>query len=218
MSIKKKSNNHKIKSSNRTIRPLKKGESIKMLSTLIFMLVICMALILIGIYFFEKQQLKDDDVNIEFKEDKKFNQYMKDYNYRFVGESEHFYFQTGQVYLSKSMNKLSISNLKVKKIDGKENKKVYAFRVFIKDKLIFGDSYNVGNSTKEKFENIKLGLVINIPTDLESKKDTINALALTNENSFKEDLKIEGVYCEEGKCKSEVFNLKYIDKEQSKSK
>ncbi len=211
MGINKKKANHKIKSSDKTIRPLKKGESLKSLIILIFMLVACMSIFLVIIYFAEQHTLNAKDVNIEFKENKKFNEYMKEYTYRFVGESTHLYFQTGQVYLSNDVNKLSISNLKVKDIDDKKDNKSYAFRVFIKNKLIFGDSHNIGNADKNRLEQIKLGLVMNIPDDKTTDTSKLNALALTNKDTFKKDIKVEGVYCENQKCKVETFKLGYID-------
>ena len=55
-----------------------------------------------------------NDIKIEYKDDIE-HQFSNNYTYKFVGESEHFYFQTGKVYYNNNEREILISNFNFKK-------------------------------------------------------------------------------------------------------
>lgn len=56
---------------------------------------------------------KNTKIDINYKEDLK-NQISSNYTYKFIGESEHFYFETGKVYYNGKERELLISNFNFK--------------------------------------------------------------------------------------------------------
>ncbi len=92
---------------------------------------------------------------INYKEDK-VHQVTSNYTYRFVGESKHFYFETGKVYYDNAERELLISNFKVKDNINKDAK--FSINLYFDDKILYG---NVSHSnqllTKKEFEDIVIG-------------------------------------------------------------
>lgn len=134
-----------------------------------------------------------------------------DFTYRFVGQSEHFYFETGKVYFGEGSRQFIITNLKVK--DNIEHNTNYSLNIYFNDNLLVGDDYQFGGLTKEKFENQKLS-----ESGKEPKKDEngnsigeSDAFFETSKEDFKDALKVVGYYCVKDKCENESFKVTYLD-------
>lgn len=148
------------------------------------------------------------NINIYYMEDP-IHQISNDYTYKFIGESKHFYFQTGKVYYNGDYKELLITNFKMKdKFD--ENTK-YNINLYFNDKLLYGETSDNATLSKNEFENI---IIAEYGKTEKNENGTIigesDSFLETSENSFKDDIKLEVKYCKKSKCKKEVFDIDYI--------
>lgn len=146
--------------------------------------------------------------DIKFKEDTK-HQVSSNFTYKFIGESEHFYFETGKVYYNNDERELLISNFKVKNNIDKNAR--YSISLYFNDILLYGGISNELLSKKE-FENTIIGEHGYI-----GKKDQ-NGITIgesdsfleTTKENFKESIKLKAKYCIKNKCEEETFKIKYV--------
>ena len=150
------------------------------------------------------------DSNIKYKEDLQ-HQYSDNYTYKFIGESEHFYFETGKVYYNGNERELLISNFKLK--DNMSPATTYLVNLYFNDKLLYGNDFGKADLTKKEYMNIvieengKLG-EIDQNGDIIGESDSF--LETTKEN-FKNSIKLEIKYCQNSKCNTEKLQLTYVD-------
>lgn len=149
-------------------------------------------------------------MEIPYKDDH-MNEPSTNYTYRFIGQSEHFYFQTGKVYYNGKYRSLLISNLKVK--DNVKSNATFSINLYFNDKLLYGDVYNSETLTKKAFENTIIAEAgelgeRDINGDVIGESDSF--LETTKEN-FKSSIRLEAKYCINNKCKTEQFNIEYLD-------
>ena len=137
------------------------------------------------------------------------------YTYRFVGQSEHFYFETGKVYYGDNIRELVITNFKVK--DNVSSNSKYSLNLFFNNKLLWGDEtgkYNINHLfSKDGFEGIDISEMGKEP-ERDQNGNIIgegDSFLETSKDDFKKTIKIEGYYCENDKCEREEFKLKFID-------
>lgn len=133
------------------------------------------------------------------------------YTYRFVGQSDHFYFETGSVYYGDNIKELLLTNFKVK--DNVSNNAKYLVEIYFNDKLLIGDDGSGESFNKEKFESINI-----VESGKEPERDQNgnivgegDSFLETSKDNFKESIKVFGKYCINDKCEKEEFSLKYID-------
>ena len=134
-----------------------------------------------------------------------------EYTYRFVGQSEHFYFETGKVYFGEESRQFIITNLKVK--DNVERDTNYSLNIYFNDNLLVGDDYHFGGQTKEKFEKQQLSESGKEP-QRDEKGNFIgesDAFFETTKEEFKDSLKVVGYYCVKDDCEKEIFKITYLD-------
>ena len=133
------------------------------------------------------------------------------YTYKFVGESEHFYFKTGKVYYDGNARELLISNFKVK--DNVKDDSTYKINLYFNNKLLYGDVDGTDELTKNEFEDIviaehgKLG-------ERDKNGDVIgesDSFLETTEDTFKDSIKLQADYCINDKCETETFKITYVD-------
>lgn len=152
--------------------------------------------------------------NIEYVDDKENG--LKDVTYRFVGESEHFYFQTGNFYYNDDdkTKDLFLSNFKVK--DNVESDAKFSLVVYVGDEIIYGNAeteitennMNIFLDKKGLSDTIiKIGMYI--PAEETEESDEVNFNTL-NKNNFKENIKVVGKYCKNNKCELEDFKFDYV--------
>lgn len=147
------------------------------------------------------------EMEIPYKDDH-INEPSTNYTYRFVGQSEHFYFQTGKVYYDGKYRALLISNLKVK--DNVKSNATFSIDLYFNDKSLFVADRNL---TKNAFEDTiiaesgELG-ERDISGNVIGESDSF--LETTKEN-FKSSIKLEAKYCINNKCKTEPFDIEYLD-------
>lgn len=155
---------------------------------------------------------KSENSNLEVKyQDYSDEVIGSNYTYRFIGQSEHFYFETGKVYFGDGERQFTITNLKVK--DNVEKDANYSLNIYFNNNLLVGDDYQFGGLTKEKFENQKLS-----ESGKEPEKDAngnsigeSDAFFETSKENFKDELEIVGYYCVKDKCENEAFKITYLD-------
>ena len=149
--------------------------------------------------------------DITFKDDPE-HQVSNNYTYKFVGESEHFYFETGKVYYNDDERELLISNFKVKNNVNKNAN--FSMNLYFNNILLYGDvSYSNELLTKQQFENTVIG-----EHGYLGKKDQngniigeSDSFLETTKEEFKESIKLEVKYCIKDKCEIEALKLKYFD-------
>ena len=133
------------------------------------------------------------------------------YTFRFVGQSEHFYFETGNVYFGDNIKELLLTNFKVK--DNVSNDSKYLVEVYFNNKLLMGDDGSGELYNKEQFENINIAEKGKEP-ERDQNGNIIgegDSFLETTKDNFKESIKVFGKYCINDKCEKEEFNIKYID-------
>lgn len=146
-------------------------------------------------------------MEIPYKDDR-INEPSTNYTYRFIGQSEHFYFQTGKVYYDGKYRSLLISNLKVK--DNAKEDATFSINLYFNDRSLFGGNDTL---TKKDFENTiiaesgELG-ERDINGDVIGESDSF--LETTKEN-FKSSIRLEAKYCIKNECKTEQFSIEYLD-------
>ena len=84
----------------------------------------------------------NNDIKIEYKNDIE-HQFYNNYTYKFVGESEHFYFETGKVYYNGNERELLISNFKLK--DNMSSSTTYLVNLYFNDILLYGNDFSKAN-------------------------------------------------------------------------
>ena len=148
--------------------------------------------------------------NITFKEDLK-HQLNSNYTYKFVGESEHFYFETGKVYYNDNERELLISNFHVKGDISKNSK--FSLNLYFNDDLLYGNVSELNLLSRQDFENT----VISEHGYLGEKNESGNitgesdSFFETPKEKFKTNIKLEVKYCIKDKCETETLKLKYIE-------
>ncbi len=142
-----------------------------------------------------------------FKEDTKHNN-MNDYTYKFIGESNHFYFQTGKVYYEESTQALLISNFKVK--GNISNKAKFSIGLYFNDNLLYGSLDT--KLTKKELENTVIAESGNV-AKIDSKGNQIgesDAFLETKKDTFKVSIKLIVKYCIDKKCEEEPLKIRYL--------
>lgn len=149
------------------------------------------------------------EYNIDYVEDYD-HSISNNYTYKFVGESDHFYFLTGKVYYDGKNRELLISNFKIK--DNTKSNATYKINLYFNDILLYGDISGTDALSKSSFENIVIAesgaLEKNVSGKIIGESDSFLE---TTEDTFKDSIKIEASYCIKDKCSTETFKIKYID-------
>ena len=149
--------------------------------------------------------------NITYKEDLD-HQISNNYTYKFVGESEHFYFETGKVYYNDNERELLISNFKVK--DNVSENAQFSINLYFNGVLLYGETSYFNNLlTKKKFENTVIGeygYLVEKDKNGNIIGESDSFLETTKEN-FKESIKLKAKYCIKSECNTEILKLKYFD-------
>lgn len=147
---------------------------------------------------------------ITYKEDSG-HAYLNESTYKFIGESEHFYFETGKVYYNENERGLLISNFNLKDSIGKNVK--YLVNLYFNNKLLYGNEYKSITLTEKEYKNI----VIEEHGYLGKKDQNGNIIGEsdsfleTQQDKFKSSIRIEVNYCIKNNCKTETLKIKYID-------
>lgn len=184
---------------------------------------IILAIVIVGFIIVVKvaTNLFEEEQVIPFKNNE-FNE-EEDYTYRFTGETEHFYFETGQVLYNGASRYLHISGIKVKEDEETKEKKKnepadvsYAFNIYFDNKIVFGNKDNVGGYTAKDLENIRIGVYGTYNKDQKDTGSPYDPFILTTAKTFKDSIKVEGIYCKKDKCQRENFKLYYFEKEKEK--
>ncbi len=153
----------------------------------------------------------NNNSKIDFKEDVE-HQINSDYTFKFVGESEHFYFETGKVYYNGDERELLISNFKVKDNVNKNAK--FSTNLYFNNVLFCGDISNSSDlSTKQEFENAVIS-EHGFLGEKDQNGDYIgesDSFVETSKEDFKDSIKLEGKYCIKDDCKIETFKIKYLE-------
>ena len=148
-----------------------------------------------------------NNIKISYVEDVE-HQKTNNYTFKFVGESEHFYFQTGKVYFNGDYKKLLISNFKVK--DNVKETSLYKLNLYFDNEKLLVDDIE---RSKNSFENIVIAEYGNAVK--RDENGTIygesDSFLKTTKEDFKKSMKLVGVYCYNSSCIEEKFNIKYID-------
>ena len=153
----------------------------------------------------------NSDVDVNYKEDLE-HQISSNYTYRFIGESDHFYFETGKVYYNNTERELLISNFKVKNNIDKNAK--FSINLYFNDKILYGDVYNSNNLlSKEELENTIIG-EHGYLGDYDQNGNIIgesDSFLETTKENFKDSIRLDIKYCVKSKCETETLKLKYLD-------
>lgn len=151
---------------------------------------------------------KNYDIN--YIEDSE-HSFSNNYTYKFVGESDHFYFETGKVYYNGDERELLISNFKIK--DNIKSDASFKINLYFNDKLLYGDVDKTDKLSKKDFE----GIVIAEHGTLGKKDSNGNVIGEsdsfleTTKDTFKNSIKLQADYCVNNKCSTETFKLSYLD-------
>lgn len=152
---------------------------------------------------------------IQFKEDPE-HEIMNNTTYRFIGESDHFYFQTGKVYYDGNERFLLISNFGKK---GKIKNANYNIDLYFNDHLFYEDLH----LSEEEYINTVIsehGFLgeKDLNGDIIGESD---AFLETTKDTFKESIKLEVTYClyqvctnedcVTHDCKTEPLTIYYAD-------
>ena len=178
---------------------------LKMKKSIVYLLLLVAVLTITGCQKTGKNNL---EVNYQDYSDEVIG---NNYTYRFVGQSEHFYFETGKVYFGEGERQFVVTNLKVK--DNVEEETNYSLNIYFNDNLLVGDDYQFGGLTKEKFEKQRLSESGKEP-QRDEKGNYIgesDAFFETTKEEFKDSLKVVGYYCIKNNCEKETFKITYLD-------
>lgn len=168
-------------------------------------------LISIGMLFFTACD-NSDNIDLNYKEDFE-HTINNNYTYKFIGESEHFYFQTGKVYYNGNERELLISNFKLKK--KMDSDTTYSVNLYFNEKLLYGTPDKTSGFPMEYFENVVIG-EHGYLGDKDQNGNIIgesDSFLETTKDTFKESIKLEITYCLKDKCSTETLDLKYIEEE-----
>lgn len=130
-------------------------------------------------------------------------------DYKFVGESEHFYFQTGVFKDNDKEMLLYIGGFKTK--DNVESDAKFDVVGYIDGSVVYGNTdtdiepLDLQPKTKEEFEKTKYSMGLDKTTVFYDK----STQTLTKDN-VKDSIKIAGKYCKNNKCELEDFTITYV--------
>ena len=150
-----------------------------------------------------------NDIKIEYKDDIE-HQFSNNYTYKFVGESEHFYFQTGKVYYNNNEREILISNFNFKK---SMNKNItYLVNLYFNNRLLYGNEYGKADMNQKEYKDVVIG-----ENGLLGEKDKngnvigeSDSFLETTKETFKDSIKLEIIYCQNKKCYTEEMKFTYI--------
>lgn len=146
---------------------------------------------------------------IPFKEDQEHEPTVY-YTYRFTGESEHFYFQTGKVYYNNDYRSLIISNFKVKENISDDSS--YDLSLYFNDDVLYSSASSNSNLSKSGFENIVITDNGYVYTDDNGNIiGEADSFIKTTKDTFKDSIKLMVNYCVKDKCEEEIFKINYLD-------
>lgn len=151
----------------------------------------------------------NNDIKIEYKNDIE-HQFSNNYTYKFVGESEHFYFETGKVYYNGNERELLISNFKLK--DNMSSSTTYLVNLYFNDILLYGNDFSKANLTKKEYMNIVIGENGKLG-EMDQNGDVIgesDSFLETTKETFKDSIKLEIKYCQNKMCYTEEMKFIYI--------
>lgn len=150
-----------------------------------------------------------NDIKIEYKDDIE-HQFSNNYTYKFVGESEHFYFQTGKVYYNNNEREILISNFNFKKSMNKNT--TYLVNLYFNNRLLYGNEYGKADMNQKEYKDVVIG-----ENGLLGEKDKngnvigeSDSFLETTKETFKESIKLEIIYCQNKKCYTEEMKFTYI--------
>lgn len=155
---------------------------------------------------------KDNYMEIAYKDDH-IHEPSTNYTYRFVGQSDHFYFQTGKVYYEDNYRSLIISNFNVK--ENMDKNTTYTVNVYFSGKLFYGNSYEKDNKGDFSLKEYK-DLVISESGFLGEKDENGDVIGEsdsfleTTKETFKNRILVEVKYCTDNECKTEKLKLEYV--------
>lgn len=157
-----------------------------------------------SIFLLTSCSILNKTTKITYKEDTK-NQITKNYTYKFTGQSNYFYFETGKVYYNDKEREIIISNFKIQNdLDKKYKISLYVY---------FNDVsfYAFENLTHKEFKKT----IIKEQGTISEKDENNNIIGDTDpflettKDTFKDSIKIEIKYCLKNKCETEKLNLTY---------
>lgn len=150
-----------------------------------------------------------NDIKIEYKDDIE-HQFSNNYTYKFVGESEHFYFQTGKVYYNNNEREILISNFNFKKSMNKNT--TYLVNLYFNNRLLYGNEYGKADMNQKEYKDVVIG-----ENGLLGEKDKngnvigeSDSFLETTKETFKDSIKLEIIYCQNKKCYTEEMKFTYI--------
>lgn len=153
---------------------------------------------------------KNTKIDINYKEDLK-NQISSNYTYKFIGESEHFYFETGKVYYNGKERELLISNFNFKEKMNQDT--TYLVNLYFNNELLYGDEYNKVDLSEEQYRNLAIaeyGLVGEKDKDGDIIGESDSFLETTKDN-FRDSIKIDIQYYLKDKCNKEQLKIKIVE-------
>lgn len=170
-------------------------------------------LVLLFCLFFMSGCSKNDEIKemeIHFIEDRE-HEMITDYTYKFIGESEHFYFQTGKVYYNGNERSLLISNFNIKKPMKSTN--LYSVEVSFDGKGYFGRFGSEPTLTKKEYMDTVIGEYGTLGERDENGdiKGESDSFVETTKENFKDSIKVEVEYCSNNECQKEELKIKIIE-------
>lgn len=143
--------------------------------------------------------------------DKTEKEMFKDYTYKFIGESEHFYFQTGKAYYNGNDRGLLITNFNIKGTMDKDTR--YTASVYFNDELFAGLISDKPDQTLEKYKNVSL-----YDYGTLGEEDghggyygESDSFIRTTKETFKDSIKVKVDYCLKEDCKTEEMKITIVD-------
>lgn len=152
----------------------------------------------------------NDNLDVVYKEDTE-HEYSSNYTYKFVGESEHFYFETGKVYYGENERELLISNFNLKHSMDKNTK--YLVNLYFNDRLLYGNEYGTADLIEKEYKNIVIGESGTLG-EKDENGDIIgesDSFLETTQDIFKDSIRLEVKYCKNDDCKIETLKIKYVE-------
>ena len=166
-------------------------------------------LLLVSFCLFFATACSNNNNSIIYKDDHE-HEYSNNYTYKFIGESEHFYFQTGKVYYNNNERELLISNFNFKKSMNKNT--TYSVNLYFNNRLLYGNEYGKADMNQKEYKDVVIG-----ENGLLGEKDKngniigeSDSFLETTKETFKESIKLEIIYCQNKKCNTEKMKLIYI--------
>lgn len=139
------------------------------------------------------------------------HQVSNNYTYKFVGESEHFYFETGKVYYNDDERELLISNFGLKEKMDPNTK--YAVNLYFNDVFYAGSISGTTDLNEKEYKNTIFG-----EHGYLGEKDQngniigeSDSFVETTKEDFKDDIKLEVKYCIKNDCNTEILKIKILE-------